>query len=205
MTEGLTRRQQQVLDFISECVGGRGYPPTLREIGAHMGIRSTNGVNDHLKALERKGFLTRDDMKSRALRPVSSSGQALDVPLVGKVAAGQLALAVEQAEESVKIDRFFIGPSREVFALRVSGESMIEDGIFDGDFIFVRKQLQAEPGEIVVVIVDDEATVKRYYPEGDRIRLQPANAAMKPIYVRRQDFRSVNILGVVVGVYRKLG
>lgn len=204
MTEGLTRRQQQALDFISRCVAGRGYPPTLREIGKHMGIRSTNGVNDHLKALERKGFLTRDDMKSRALRPVATSGQAVDVPLVGKVAAGQLALAVEQAEDSVKIDRFFIGPSREVFALRVSGESMIEDGIYDGDFIFVRKQLQADPGEIVVVIVDDEATVKRYYPEGDRIRLQPANAAMQPIYVRREDFRSVNILGVVVGVYRKL-
>lgn len=205
MTEELTRRQQQVLDFISQCVAARGYPPTLREIGKHMGIRSTNGVNDHLKALERKGHLARDDMKSRALRPVAGSGQTVDVPLVGKVAAGQLALAVEQTEDTVKIDRFFVGPSREVFALRVVGESMIEDGIYDGDFIFVRKQLQAEPGEIVVVIVDDEATVKRYYPEGDRIRLQPANATMKPIYVRREDFRSVNILGVVVGVYRKLG
>jgi len=204
MTEGLTRRQQEVLDYITECVAARGYPPTLREIGRQMGIRSTNGVNDHLKALERKGFLARDDMKSRALRPVSGSGQVVEVPLLGQVAAGQLALAVEQSGDSVRIDRFFLGPSREVFALRIQGESMIEDGIHDGDFIFVRKQLDAAPGEIVVVIVDDEATVKRYYPEGDRIRLQPANAAMEPIYVRREDFRSVNILGVVVGVYRKL-
>jgi repressor LexA len=204
MTLSLTRRQKQALDFISRCIEERGYPPTLREIGEHMGIRSTNGVNDHLKALERKGVLTRDDMKSRALRPVTTAGPVVEIPIVGRVAAGQPALALENVEDTVRIDRFFIGPSREVFALRVQGESMIEDGIFDGDYIFVRKQLTAESGEIVVAMIGDEATVKRYFPEGDHIRFQPANAAMDPIYVRRSEFRSVDILGVVVGVYRKL-
>jgi repressor LexA len=205
MPDSLTRRQQIVLDFINRCIDSRGYPPTLREIGEHMGIRSTNGVNDHLKALARKGFLVRDDMKSRALRPVSGSGQVIEVPVVGQVAAGQPMLAVENIEDTVKIDRFFIGPSREVFALRVKGDSMIEDGIVDGDYIFVRKQLTANTGEIVVAMIEGEATVKRYYPEGDRIRFQPANAAMAPIYVHRADLRSVDIIGVVVGVYRKLG
>jgi len=199
----LTRRQQQVLDFINSCIMDGGYPPTMREIGEHMGISSTNGVNDHLKALERKGFLVRDDMKSRALRPVAGSGQWVDVPVVGQVAAGLPMLAVENIEDTVKVDRFFIGPSREVFALRVKGESMIEDGIFDGDYIFVRKQITAERGDIVVAMIEGEATVKRYYPEDDRIRFQPANAAMQPIYVHRADFRSVDLIGVVIGVFRK--
>jgi repressor LexA len=204
MASELTRRQKQVLDFINSCIAHRGYPPTMREIGEHMGISSTNGVNDHLKALERKGHLVRDDMKSRALRPVSGSGQVIEVPLVGRVAAGEPVLAVENIEDTVRVDRFFIGPSREVFALRVTGDSMIEDGIFDGDYIFVRKQIAAERGDIVVAIIEGEATVKRFYPEGDRIRFQPANASMKPIVVHRSQFRSVDIIGVVVGVFRKV-
>jgi repressor LexA len=204
MAAELTRRQQQVLDYINVCIQDRGYPPTMREIGEHMGISSTNGVNDHLKALERKGFLVRDDMKSRALRPVAGSGQWLDVPVVGRVAAGMPVLAVENIEDTVKVDRFFVGPSREVFALRVAGESMIEDGIFDGDYIFVRKQVTADRGDIVVAMIDGEATVKRYFPEGDHIRFQPANSTMEPIFVRSSDFRSVDLLGVVVGVFRKV-
>ncbi|MCG5054798.1 MAG: transcriptional repressor LexA [Myxococcales bacterium] len=212
--DALTDRQREILAFIQESIDSRGYPPTLREIGSHFGIRSTNGVNDHLRALEKKGYLQREDLKSRALRPVAAASAALpprpepshlvEVPIIGRVAAGQPLLAVENTEGSVKVDRFFIGENREVFALRVTGESMIEDGILDGDFVFVRKQLRAEPGEIVVAMIGDEATVKRYYPEGDQIRFQPANSGMKPIYVRRKDFRSVNIIGVVVGVYRKM-
>lgn len=220
----LTDRQKEVLDFIQESITGRGYPPTLREIGERMGIRSTNGVNDHLKALEKKGYLAREDLKSRALRPlkfppvprghgsVSSvtpatlADDTVEVPLVGRVAAGQPLLAVENVEDTVRVDRFFLGttPAREVFALRVKGESMIEDGIHDGDFIFVRKSLAAERGDIVVALIEDEATVKRYYPEGDVIRFQPANAAMQPIMVKRRDFKSVNLIGVVVGVYRRI-
>jgi repressor LexA len=201
---GLTDRQRQVLDFISDSIRKRGFPPTLREIGSHFGIRSTNGVNDHLRALEKKGFLQREDLKSRALRPLFTEDEFVEVPVLGRVAAGLPMLAVQNYEDTVKVDRFFIGQNREVFALRVKGDSMIEAGIFDGDYVFIRKQLQASSGEIVVAMIGDEATVKRYYPEGDTIRFQPANAAMSPIIVRKRDFRSVNLLGVVIGVYRKM-
>ena len=212
-----------VLDFIRQSIHDRGYPPTLREIGLHFGIKSTNGVNDHLRALEKKGHLQREDLKSRALRPVgmqqsSSSGAGarlgdrgdprlgdmVEVPVVGRVAAGLPLLAVENVQDTVHVDKFFIGQTKEVFALRVKGESMIEDGIFDGDYIFVRKQLQASRGDIVVAMIGDEATVKRYYPEGDTIRFQPANSAMQPILVKKRDFKSVNLVGVVIGVYRKM-
>jgi repressor LexA len=201
---GLTDRQREVLTFISDSIRKRGYPPTLREIGSHFGIRSTNGVNDHLRALEKKGFLHREDLKSRALRPVGMEDNFVEVPVLGRVAAGQPLLAVQNYEDTVKIDRFFIGQNREVFALRVKGDSMIDAGIFDGDYVFIRKQLQATPGEIVVAMIGDEATVKYYHPEGDNIRFQPANAAMSPIIVRKRDFRSVNLLGVVIGIYRKM-
>jgi len=209
----LTDRQREILDFITQSIRDRGYPPTLREIGIHFGIKSTNGVNDHLRALEKKGYLQREDLKSRALRPMGMRGPVraptrdedmVDIPLVGRVAAGVPLLAVENVEDTVRVDRFFIGQTREVFALRVKGDSMIEDGIFDGDYIFVRKQLQASKGETVVAMIEGEATVKRYYPEGDVIRFQPANAAMQPILVRKRDFKSVNLLGVVVGVYRRM-
>jgi repressor LexA len=219
----LTDRQQAILDFITQSIEERGYPPTLREIGEHFGIRSTNGVNDHLRALEKKGHLQREDLKSRALRPTSGPSSAsasaaralgagrdsrladvVEIPVVGRVAAGLPLLAVENVQDTVHVDKFFIGQAREVFALRVKGESMIEDGIFDGDYIFVKKQLQANRGDIVVAMIGDEATVKRYYPEGDSIRFQPANAAMRPIIVRKKDFKSVNLIGVVVGVYRKM-
>jgi repressor LexA len=203
--DALTDRQREILDFITRSIAKRGYPPTLREIGSHFGIKSTNGVNDHLRALEKKGYLHREDLKSRALRPIVSTGaQTVEVPILGKVAAGQPLLATRNYDDTVKVDRFFIGENREVFALRVKGESMIEDGIFDGDYVFVKKQLQANPGETVVVMIEDEATVKKYYPEGETIRFQPANAAMQPILVRKRDFKSVNILGIVIGIYRKL-
>lgn len=210
MKPSLTHRQQQALDFITACLDDNGYPPTLREIGEHMGIKSTNGVNDHLKALERKGYLMREELKSRALRPVDQgdggAGRKIEVPILGRVAAGQPITAEENVIDRVNVDRFFLGsyPSREVFGLVVQGESMIEDGIFDGDYLFVRKQATAERGEIVVALIEGEATCKRYFPEGEKIRLQPANARMEPIYVHRADGRSFDILGKVVGVYRNL-
>lgn len=232
MADALTQRQRDILDFISASIMERGFPPTLREIGEHFNIRSTNGVNDHLKALEKKGHLRREDLKSRAMRPVLPDGsgevvplrrtpmhtgnvQIVDgadpadddmasIPILGKVAAGQPILAVEQAVDTVRVDRVLIGGHREVFGLRIVGESMIEDGIFDGDYVFVKKTPSAKPGEIVVAMIEGEATVKRYYPEGDRIRFQPANANMDPIIVRRSEFKSVDIIGIVVGVYRKL-
>jgi len=207
----LTDRQRAVLDFISHSIEERGYPPTLREIGEHLGIRSTNGVNDHLKALEKKGYLEREDLKSRALRPISlegagPTGQMIEVPILGRVAAGEPILAVEQADDTVKVDRFFLGQNREVFALKVKGDSMIEAGIFDGDFIFVKKQLSAKRGDIVVAMINDEATVKYFWPEPekDQIVFKPANARLQPIIVRKREWKSVNLIGLVVGVYRRI-
>lgn len=211
MKPQLTHRQQQALDFITACLDANGYPPTLREIGEHMGIRSTNGVNDHLKALERKGYLVREELKSRALRPVDAPESAArsrttEVPILGRVAAGQPILAEENVTNRVSVDPFFLRghQPREVFGLVVHGESMIEDGIFDGDYVFVRRQATAERGEIVVAMIEGEVTCKRYYPEGDKIRLQPANSTMQPIYVHRGDHRAFELVGKVIGVYRSL-
>lgn len=221
--QGLTDRQQQVLHYIRQSIHERGYPPTLREIGAHMGIRSTNGVNDHLRALERKGYLTREDMKSRALRPrdlepasVSPSAAGVgapandlaedmvEIPVLGRIAAGLPLLAEEHILDTVRIERNLVRGGREIFGLRVNGDSMIEAGILSGDYIFVKKQLTAQRGDIVVALIGDEATVKYYFPEKDYIRFQPANAKMAPILVRASDFRATMLLGLVVGVYRKL-
>lgn len=212
--QGLTKRQEQTLDFIRESIRGRGYPPTLREIGEHMGIRSTNGVNDHLRALERKGYLRREDMKSRALRLVEddvdqasaegSSEDVVSIQVLGRVAAGLPIMADENVIDTVQVDRMMVKGGRDVFGLKVQGDSMIEAGILNGDYIFVRKQGAAERGDIVVALIGDEATVKYYHPEKDYVRFQPANAAMAPILVRASDFRSTMLLGKVVGVYRKL-
>jgi len=227
MADALTQRQRDILDFISASILERGFPPTLREIGEHFNIRSTNGVNDHLKALEKKGHLRREDLKSRAMRPVlpDGSGEVVplrhsargsgvmdvvsgddmaEIPILGRVAAGQPILAIENATDAVRIDRVLIGGHKEVFGLRIVGESMIEDGIFDGDYVFVKKTPSARSGDIVVAMIEGEATVKRYYPEGDSIRFQPANSNMQPIIVRMAEFKSVDIIGIVVGVYRKL-
>ena len=225
--EALTERQQEILDFISKEIQRNGYAPTIREIGEKLGIRSTNGVNDHLKALERKGYIRRQKDKSRTLRlarapavPALSavaggaantdvvralmpSSNLVSVPILGRVAAGEPILAEEQALGRVQVDSFLIGTNKKVFALKVVGDSMIEDGIHDGDYLFVKKQSVAHPGEIVVAMIEGEATCKRYYPEGDRIRFQPANARLKPIYVTKDEFRETSILGVVVGVYRR--
>ena len=225
----LTDRQLEVLRYIARQIEDAGYPPTIREIGEALDIRSTNGVNDHLKALERKGFLTRDPVKSRALIPTprarealgdgatrpanvipfsrgtpKAGGRLVEIPIVGRVAAGQPILAQERIEDTVQVDSFLLGTNKRVYGLRVQGDSMIGDGILPGDYVFVKKQLDADDGEIVVAMIDDEATVKRVYFEGDRVRFQPSNPRMAPIYVRESDFRSTMILCVVVGVYRKL-
>jgi repressor LexA len=219
----LTDRQEMVLQYIQSSIVDRGYPPTLREIGNFMGIRSTNGVNDHLRALERKGYLTREDMKSRALRPTQLNGNGhaaapngnghgnpetdgfIEIPMLGRVAAGQLSEAIESPEDTVRIDRMLVGGSgKDVFGLRVRGESMINAGIRDGDYVFVQKQLDARRGEIIVALVGDEATCKYYYPEPDRVRLVPANDRMTDIVINKDDWRTTQILGVVVGLYRKL-
>jgi len=215
----LTQRQKMVLEFIQSTIDSDGYPPTLREIGNFMGIRSTNGVNDHLRALERKGYLRREDMKSRALRvvgdndnaepandeaPAAASDDLLEIPVLGRVAAGLPLFAEENVVDTVKVDRMMVKGGRDVFGLRVQGDSMIEAGILSGDYIFVRKQSSADRGEIVVALIGDEATVKHYYPEKDYVRFQPANSQMAPILVRATDFKSTMLLGKVVGLYRRM-
>ena len=215
----MTQRQQMVLDFIRQSITDRGYPPTLREIRARMGIRSTHGVNDHLRALQRKGYLTREDMKSRALRPTNLGTQMLDgaagaepandvdlveISILGRVAAGLPLLAEEQVIDTVRIDRSLVRGGREVFGLKVHGDSMIDAGILNGDYIFVKKQLTANRGDIVVALIGDEATVKYYFPEKDHVRFQPANKTMAPIYVRSADFKPTMLLGIVVGIFRRI-
>lgn len=223
----LTKRQRMVLRYIIDHIQDHGFPPTIREIGDHMGIKSTNGVNDHLKALERKDYLERKDAKSRALKPLrnedgdlieettfSNVGGASNedmedvyqIPVVGRIAAGLPITAIENTENILRIGQGMLGrtDSSDIFALTVSGDSMIEDGIFDGDYIFVKRQQDARDGEIVAAMVDGEATVKRLFREGERVRLQPANSTMEPIYVHAHEARETMILGKVVGVYRQL-
>ena len=218
----LTKRQKMALSYIIRHIQDHGYPPTIREIGDHMSIKSTNGVNDHLKALERKGYLERQDAKSRALKPLlDEEGRGFDedpsalgsrdlseaihkIPVVGRIAAGKPITAIENTEDILYLGQGILGRhgAQDIFALVVNGESMIEDGILDGDYIFVKRQQDARDGEIVAAMVDGEATVKRIYREGDRVRLQPSNETMNPIYVHAHEARDTVILGKVVGVYR---
>lgn len=210
----LSPRQKQVLDTIEKSIADFGYPPTLREIGSALDINSTNAVNDHLKALERKGAIWRDRSRSRGIsltdrsrkkgeRP-DSFGGAFEVPILGRIAAGVPLLAEENVEGSVALDPMFQSSSAPVFALKVVGDSMIEDGIIEDDLIIVRAQSTARQGETVVALVDGEATVKRFYREEDRIRLQPANRDMEPIFILAEEGRETLIQGIVVGVMRHL-
>lgn len=218
----LTDRQAAVLNFIASHIIDTGFPPTIREIGDHLDISSTNGVNDHLKALEKKGYLVREDAKSRAIRPLfapdgqpfeqfvtSDEPSVLDevhtVPIVGRIAAGVPITAVENVDDHVSLGESLLGRPKDVFGLVVKGDSMIDDGILDGDYIFVKRQQDARNGEIVAAMVDGEATVKRFFREsGGVIRLQPANEAMEPIFVTADQARDTQVLGKVVGVFRRL-
>lgn len=193
----LTSRQKQIYEFLKDKIRNRGYGPTVREIGTHFGIRSPNGVMCHLKALERKGLITRESHMSRAIQLSESAQLRTTLPLSGQIAAGSPVLAVEQADERVDFAHLF--EPEDHFCLRVKGDSMVEDQIASGDYVVVRKQDTCREGEIVVALVDgSEATLKRFYRERDRVRLEPANSAMKPIYST-----NVKVIGVVVGVVRE--
>lgn len=193
--KGLTSRQREILDFIYKFAEENGYPPTYRDIGDHFGIKSPNGVADHLKALEKKGEIN--------LRPNTARGieflnpPQTGIPLIGRIAAGEPLLAAENIEDYLTLERIFPVDGK-CFALSVKGDSMIEDGISNGDIVIVRPQQSAHNGEIVVAIINEEATVKRFYKERSKIRLQPANPAFSPIFVR-----DVEIRGVVIGIVRK--
>jgi repressor LexA len=201
----LTKRQQEILDFIAEYGAQHGYPPTVRDIGKAVGLASSSTVHQHLANLEQLGMLRRDPSKPRALellhRVVRDAGAIVRpaaLPLLGTVAAGQPVLAEENIEDYLSVPQA-AGGDDGTFLLRVRGESMRDAGIIEGDLVVVRSQEHAANGEIVVALVGEEATVKRYFREADHIRLQPENAAMEPI--RSSDVR---ILGRVVGVMRSL-
>jgi len=195
--DALTERQRDVYQFIREKIRGRGYGPTVREIGDHFQISSPNGVMCHLKALEKKGLITREPNMSRAIQLAAEPIEEKGLPMAGRIAAGVLHEAIEQ-DERVDFEAMF--SSKNLFVLEVTGDSMIEAQIADGDYVVVRKQRTARDGQITVVQTEEgEATLKRFYLEKNRIRLEPANSSMRPIYVKQ-----AKILGVVVGVVRQL-
>ena len=198
--QGLTPRQQQVLEFIRESVRANGYPPTVREICAALNLSSPSTVHAHLANLERLGLIKRDPTKPRALDVVQDLRPRRPLPLVGRVAAGQPILAEENIEELIDVPAF-LRRDDDDFVLRVQGDSMADAGIFNGDFIVVHSQDQAQNGEIVVALVGDEATTKRFYSEGRNVRLQPANENYEPIIVSADE---VQLVGRVVGVLRQL-
>ena len=199
MSKNLTKRQAAVLSFIKEFAIDHGYPPTIPEIQEEFGIKSPNGVNNHIKALIRKGYIKRESSRARALDIV---GSRLGLPIIGRVAAGAPLLAQENLEGYFNL-RDLYGSSDEIFMLRVNGESMIQAGIFDGDYVIVRVQQRVEPGEIGVAFLGEEATVKRIYPDGNIIKLVPENDTMQPITVMSND-PSFFIGGKVVGVVRRV-
>ncbi|MFC1683150.1 transcriptional repressor LexA [Candidatus Zixiibacteriota bacterium] len=204
MPARLTRRQNQALDFIVSFSTERSCPPTIREIGEALGISSTNGVRYLLDVLVKKGYIRRRPQVSRGIELLRAPSQAnlISVPLVGRVAAGEPVLAQENIEDFFFLDSSFL-TSGKIFALRVKGESMTEAGIYDGDVVFARQQPMAERGDIVVAQIGDEATIKRFYPENGRVRLEPANASYGPIIVER-DAPGFRIAGKVVGLIRKM-
>ena len=218
MSEKLTKKQRAVLECIERCIAEKGYGPTVREICADLGLSSPSTVHVHLKSLEEKGYIEKDPLKSRSIilrqdangndvqRGIQSDtavlqpsfSKIINVPLVGNVAAGEPILAEENITETISLPTDIVGDSAS-FMLSVRGESMIEAGINDGDFVVVKQQQTANNGDIVVAIIEDGATVKTFYREKDYIRLQPENSTMDPIITR-----NCSIAGKVVAVFRRL-
>jgi repressor LexA len=198
----LTKRQQEIFDFIKRYSSQHGYPPTVRDIGKAIGLTSSSTVHAHLANLEKLGLLRRDPTKPRALELLVDKAKSVvapsGLPLVGQVAAGQPVLAEENIEDYVQVPEIAGGEDGE-YILRVKGDSMVDAGILEGDFVIVRPQETARDGEIVVALVGEEATVKRFFKEPDHVRLQPENQTMEPI-----RSRDVRLLGRVVGVCRRV-
>lgn len=203
----LSKRQEEILKFIKDEVQAKGYPPSVREIGEAVGLASSSTVHGHLARLEKKGLIRRDPTKPRAIEVLNGEpdnqiaiGHTVNVPIIGKVTAGEPISAIENVEEYIPLPDRFVSPDEQVFILEIQGDSMIEAGIYDGDLVIVRQQHTANNGDIVVAMTEeDEATVKRFFKERDYIRLQPENSSMEPIILR-----NVTILGKVVGVYRAI-
>ena len=200
--EELTRRQGEILALIQEYIYDEGYPPTRMEIAEAFGFRSPNAAEEHLRALERKGYIELLQGSSRGIRLLGSEEQEEGLPVVGRVAAGQPLWAEQNIEGNFYIDRSFV-PGEHIFALKVAGDSMRDAGILDGDYVLVRRQQTAQKGEIVVAQIDDEATVKRFYLEKKRIRLEPENPDFGPIIVEKGT-PGFMIAGKVIGLMRKM-
>jgi len=197
-----TERQRKILSAITALTAERGYPPSVREIGERVGLSSSSTIHAHLKALEKRGLISRDPTKPRALRsggPIAPVPDAVVMPILGRVAAGVPITAQEDVEGEFLLPTGFVPRSSDAFMLRVQGDSMVEAAILDGDLIVVRPQRTADNGEVVVAMLDGEATVKRFYREDGRIRLQPENRTMTPIYAS-----DVEIIGRVEAVVRRL-
>jgi repressor LexA len=194
----LTERQKEIYEFIRVKIEGRGYGPTVREIGKKFEIKSPNGVMCHLKALEKKGLIKREGHSARAIQLLDYHRAGSGLPFLGKVAAGVPVEAIDQADR-LDFDDLFGGPNR--FVLQVRGQSMIDNHIDDGDFVVIQQKETADNGECVVAMIDNDVTLKRFYREEGHIRLEPANGAMQPIIV--DDTQEAKILGVLVGVMRK--
>ena len=205
MGEDLTSTQKKVLIFLKDFLREKGFPPTLREIASHFGLTGPKAPQKTLNILERKGYIRRVPGLSRGTEILgfpTPRTQTLSIPIVGRVTAGELILAIENIEGYINLDRSLVS-SENVFLLRVHGDSMIEAHIQDGDFALVKPQPNAENGEIVVALIDDEATIKRIFKKRNLIRLEPANPNMEPIVVKKGEKR-VAIVGKVVGIFRKL-
>lgn len=203
MKQTLTEKQRVILEYISRRITAHGSSPTVREIGAQFSISSTNGVRQHLTALIKKGYLRKHEFISRGLELTRDLTSGVGrVPLVGSVPAGMPIDAIENVEGEIAVDLSFL-PRGDSFTLKVSGDSMKDAGILDGDLVLVKKQAVARKGDIVIAVIEGEATVKRYFPEGNRIRLQPENDDFEPIIVdkRSGEFR---IAGKVVGLLRRM-
>jgi repressor LexA len=205
----LTARQQEVFDFIKERIQASSRPPTLREIGTRFNITSTNGVRSILHALAKKNYIERSPKLSRGIdlpelekaEWAARESNLLEVPILGRVAAGTPILAVENLEGTVVVDKDFLMRQENVFALKVQGDSMKDAGILNGDLLFARQQNNADRGQIVVALLGEETTVKYFYPEGNFVRLQPANDAYGPIIVGK-DITEFSVLGRVIGIMR---
>jgi len=195
----MTRRQQEILAFVKDFLTQNGYSPTLEEIAHHFGITSLNGVYKHLKSLEQRGLIRRLSNQARSIQVIDKTTTAATLPLLGRVAAGRPVEAVNAPEEICVPQTFLTGKSN--YVLRVNGDSMIDEQIRDGDYVVMEQREQANNGEIVIALVDGEnATLKKYYREGQQIRLQPANERLDPILL---DESRVRVQGVVVGLMRK--
>jgi len=203
MRNELTARQKELFDFLKEFFLEKGFPPTLREMASHFGLKGPRGPQKTLNILERKGYIRKIPGESRAIEILGfSSSNIISIPIVGRVRAGDPILAIENIEGYFNLDRSFAS-SKDVFLLRVQGDSMIDAHIQDGDFALVKPQSNAENGEIVVALIEDEATIKRIFTERDLIRLEPANPHMEPIVIKKGE-KKVSLVGKVVGIFRKL-